>query len=161
MKRIIFLSLLTFFTLSLPISTRATDFKVNGIGIGSNYFAVMKRLGKPLSSKKGGIVPCSDGSTKLTLLYKGLEIRLSRDEDEKFFTVYAMFVSSSEWSVLGISIGSPMKNIKATFGEPYHQTRASGLLELHYNNNKGISGAASFYFRNNKLKRVRLYHNHC
>jgi hypothetical protein len=161
MKRILFLNLFAFFALQLSVSAQATEFKINEIGIGSGYSTVIKKFGKPLSSKKGGIVPCSDGSTNLTLRYKGLEIWLSKDEDEKSFTVYAMWANSPKYSVLGISIGSPMKSIKARFGEPYHQTRKSGLLGLHYNNNKGISGAASFYFRDNKLKEVNLYLNYC
>jgi hypothetical protein len=160
MKCILFLISFTFFTLYSSVTAQVTNFKVNGVGIASTYSVVVKKLGKPLSSKKGGIVPCSEGSTLLTLRYKGLEIWLSKDEAEKSFSVFAIWLTSSKWSVSGINIGSTVKSVKTKFGQPYHQTR-DGLLGLHYNNNRGVSGAASFYFRGNRLKKADMYLNYC
>lgn len=160
MNRISLIIVFAFFSLHSSITAQVTNFKVNGIGIASTYSSVLKKLGKPSSSKRGGIVPCSEGSTLLTLRYKGLEIWLSKDEDKKSFTVFAIWVTSSKWSVTGINIGSTMKSVKTKFGQPYHQTR-NGLLGLHYNNNGGISGAASFYFRGNRLEKADLYLNYC
>ena len=161
MKRILYFILFAFLSLQLTTTARATDFKINEIGIGSTYADVVGKFGKPVSSKTGGIVPCSEGSTLLTLNYRGLEILLSKDPDERSFKVYSIRASASKWSVLGIKMGAPMITVKARFGKPYNQTKESGLLGLHFNNDFGRSGSASFYFKGDRLSKVDLYLNYC
>ena len=48
--------------------------RIDGLGIGSEYTAIVKKLGKPHSDKRGGEVPCGD--TMRTLYYRGLVLRL-------------------------------------------------------------------------------------
>jgi hypothetical protein len=161
MKTSVLFILFVHFTFQLSVSAQTSDFKIKGIGIGSSNSTLFKRLGRPLSSKEGGIVPCSDGSKLLTLKYQGLVIELSNNSNERNFTVFSINVTSQNWLISGIRIGSSLNNVKAKLGQPYHQTTESGLQGLHYNNNKGIDGAASFYFQNKKLKKVELYLNYC
>ncbi len=157
MKRLLFLSLLIIFALHLNASAQTIDLKVKGVEIGTSYSSVLEKLGKPLSSKVGGIVPCSDGSKLLTVRYQGLVIELSKDVDETNFTVFSMTVTSPRWSMSGINIGADIKNVRTKYGSS-KLIKDEGMDSLIYYITDGF---ATFYFRNKKLVKVRWEFNFC
>jgi hypothetical protein len=160
MKQFYFFVLLVIFALSTNALAGEIDLRINGVGLGTKQATVLRKLGKPSLSRKGGIVPCSDGSTLLTLRYPGLVIELTRDEDEQDFSIFSMKVTSPKWTFSRISVGTNINNVQAKFGQPYHKTKESKLLGLHYNT-KGNGGAASFYFQGKKLEEVYWEINFC
>ena len=160
MKQFLFFVVLVFIALSTNVLAGEIDLRINGVGLDTKEETVLRKLGKPSSSKRGGIVPCSEGSKLLTLRYPGLEIELSRDEDEQNFSVFSMRVSSPKWAVSGINVGANINDVQTKFGQPYHKTTEDKLLGLHFNNKGGVGGA-SFYFRDNKLKEIYWEINFC
>ncbi len=160
MKQFLFFVFPIIFALSTNALAGEIDLRINGVGLGTKEATVLRKLGKPSSSKKGGIVPCSDGSALLTLRYPGLVIELARDEDEQDFSVFTMRVTSPKWTLSGINVGANINDVQTKFGQPYHKTKESKLLGLHYNT-KGNGGAASFYFQDNKLVGVDWEINFC
>ncbi len=129
MKCLLFSILLIFLTLPVcgQSESREIDLRLNSIGSGTTDLVILQKLGKPSSRKTGGIVPCSDGSTLLTLRYPGLVIELARDEDEKNFSVFIINVTSPKWVMSCISIGANIEDVKAKFGQPYHISKHPNL----------------------------------
>ncbi len=132
------------------------NLKIKGVGLSTSYSDVLRQIGKPLKSKKGGEFPC--GNTLLTLRYSGLVLELEEDDRLKNFNVVSMEVTSPKWSVSGIGIGASIEEIQAKFGEPSNRGKESGKDELYYGNGDGW---ATFQFRDNKLVRMRWEYNWC
>ena len=140
----------------MTISAQTIDFEVKGVGIGASYQTVLRQLGKPLSSRKGGTNPC--GGTKLTLRYSGLTISLDEDADRQN-TVILIEVISPKWEVVsGISVGASLEDVQAKFGQPDDTATKSGSKILTYFDG---DGAVTFYFRNKKLVKVNRDLNLC
>lgn len=138
-------------------SAQTIDLKVKGIDVGASYQTVLRQLGKPLLSRKGGTNPC--GSTKLTLRYSGLTITLDGDSDEGNFTVVAIEITSPKWEVApGIKVGASFTDVQAKFVQTEEPTKEKGLKNLSY---FVIDGYANFYFRDNKLVKVTWELNLC
>ncbi len=139
------------------MSAQTVDFEVKSVGNGTSYQTVLRQLGKPLSSRKGGTNPC--GGTKLVLRYSGLKITLDDAGDTKEFNVVLIEVTSPKWQVAsGISIGVSLEDVRAKFGQPDEMSKKSGLKLLAYLDG---DGAVTFYFRNRKLVKVTRGLNLC
>lgn len=160
MKQFLLLFLLFIFALPTNAQITEVDLRIDGVGLTTKQETVLRKLGKPSSRKRGGIVPCCGGEELLTLRYPGLEIELFREEDGKIFSVSSMRVTSPKWKVSGINIGANINDAKTKFGQPYHETKEKRSLGLHYNVKDGLGGA-SFYFRGNKLKEIYWEINFC
>jgi len=158
MKRFLFFVSLVLLTLPAVASAQRIDLEVKGIDVGASYQTVLRQLGKPLSRKNGGIVPCSDGSILLTLRYQGLKIELYSDDEGKSFYVFTMEVTSPKWSLSGLNIGATLKDVQAKFVQTRKPTKESGLENLSY---FITDGYANFWFRNNKLVKVDWELNLC
>lgn len=157
MKRLLFISF-TIVALSLTASAQVIDLQVKDVKIGTPYSEVIKKLGKPLLSKKGGSFPCDTDNSMLTLRYPGLIINLIEAGDGTGFIVASMKVTSPKWSVAsGINVGASLKDVRATFGDSEIE-KESGSQYLSY---AMAEGFAKFYFRNNKLIKIAWEFNIC
>jgi len=56
------------------IRSQVINPRVNGLDIGAKYPAIVRKLGRPISDKRDGEVPC--GGAMRTLRYNGLVLRL-------------------------------------------------------------------------------------
>lgn len=157
MKRFLFLVSFIIFTLPIVASAQTIDLEVKGVDIGASYQTVLRQLGKPLLSRKGGTNPC--GNTKLTLRYSGLTIILDDDGDGRNFTVVAIEMTSPKWEIApGISVGVSFTDVQAKFAQTENPTKENGLENLSY---FVTDGYANFYFRNRKLIKVVWELNLC
>jgi len=158
MKQFLFFVLLVIFTLPTAASAQTIDLEVKGVDVSASYQTVLRQLGKPLSSRKGGTNPC--GNTKLTLRYSGLTITLDDDDgDGRNFSVVAIEVTSPKWEVApGISVGASLADVQAKFAQTEKPTKERGLENLSY---FVAEGYANFYFRNKKLVKVIWEFNLC
>jgi len=155
MKQLFFI-LFVAFALSITASAQRIDLQVNGVEVGATEAIVVQKLGKPSSRKKGGIVPCHDGETLLTLRYPGLVLELAEDINGNF-TVFTVTVTSPKWSVSGISVGASVEDVRKKFGSG-KLTKEKGLVYLSY---YITDGYANFVFQNNKLVKVDWELNLC
>jgi hypothetical protein len=167
MKQILFLVLTIFLALSVSAQskTREIDLKINGIGSGASYSAVIGKFGKPRRNKKEKVAAstsCSnEAETYLTLNYSGLIIELLGDGKGRDLTVYSIEITSPKWIITsGISIGASMEDIKAKFRQPDSESEYLGETTLYYVS-KGNTGGVNFEFRNNKLVRVEMKETLC
>lgn len=166
MKRFLFFVLLI--VLTLPVSGqkkwREVDLHVNGIGSGTSYSTVIRKLGKPRRSKTEKInasLACSGSAeTRLILVYTGLEITLLGDGRGRNLSVYSIDVTSQKWIASGISVGASIKEVQAKFGEPNSTAEKSGETILNYVTKANLGGV-NFYFRNNKLIKVTMTETLC
>lgn len=154
-KQLLFIVLLSVVLFSMSALGGEVDLKMNGVGLGTKYDAVIKNLGKPLKSKKtrynnvdeicGGI-PYSE----LILTYPGVIVELWGDKDlRKFDIISVKLTSESKWDVSGIKIGTTRKETVARLGKPTYNSESS-LVYI----NKGNDGNATFDFKNGKLVSV-------
>ena len=138
---------------------REVDLRINGIGSGTSYSTVIKKLGKPLRTEtekiKASLACSGSAETHLTLVYSGLEITLLGDGRGRNLDVYSIEVTSKKWVASGITLGASIKDVRAKFGEPNEQANESNQTILYYNTN-GNLGGVNFYFQNNKLVKVGM-----
>lgn len=166
MKHILFCILLFFVTLSISAQEkwREVDLRVNGIGSGTSYSTVVRKLGKPLRREKERFAAnnaCSGAAeTHLTLFYSGLEITLLGDGKGRNLDVYSIEITSKKWVASGIRLGVAIKDVRIKFGKTEEQTDESNQTVLHYVT-KGNLGVVNFYFQNNKLVKVRMTQTLC
>lgn len=130
---------------------------VNGVQITASKSEVLRRLGKPVSSRVGGIVPCSDGSTRRTIRYPGLVLRLEANADVRDFGVYEIDVTSPKWLVSGLRIGTQKRNVIKKFGHG-RVLKENGKSYLAYFIEDGY---ASFHFKKNRLVKLSWEFNFC
>ena len=166
MKKFLFLVLLVFLTLPVFGQRKLTeiDLRVNGIGSGTSYSTVVRKLGKPTRRKTEKIKAssaCSNSAeTHLTLLYSGLEVTLLGDSRGRNLDVYSIEVTSKKWQASGVSIGANVKDVVTKFGEPNSKADILGETVLYYVTKENLGGV-NFYFRNNKLVRVAMTETLC
>jgi len=144
--------------LTIPVigqTYREVDLRVNGIGEGSSYSAVIRKLGRPLrSTKQRASEGCSGSAeTYLKLFYPGLELELIGDGRGRNFFVHFIEVVSKRWSASGVSIGASAKDVVTRFGEPISKEYVSGETVYDYVT-VGNLGGVNFYFRGDKLVRA-------
>jgi len=166
MKQLLFFVLLLFFV--FPVlgqkKLREVDLRVNGIGSGTSYLNVIRKLGKPLRSKTEKFEASSacsgSAETHLTLYYFGLEVTLLGDDKGRNLDVYSMEFASGKWAASGISIGAGIKEVQTKFGEPNSKEKKSGETILYYVTRENL-GTVRFHFRNNKLTKAAMTETLC
>ncbi len=159
MQRLLLLILFVFPALPLSTSAQATlDLKVKGVGVGTTYSTVLKKLGKPLSIKKGNNFPCNNEEPMLTLRYSGLVIELIQGNNRRHYFVASMKVTSPKWITSGITIGANKKKVRKRFGRSNTLGKEEGLEYLSYYVGDGYG---YFYFRNKKLVKIAWELNIC
>lgn len=164
MKFFLFFFLVSLFPVSAQKTLREVDLRVNGIGSGTSYATVVRKLGKPLRSKKERFAAenaCSGlPETHLTLFYSGLEITLLGDGRGRNLDVYSVEVTSKQWVASGVSIGANVEDVLTKFGEQNSKAAGSGETIFYYVTKENL-GWVNFYFRNNKLVKVRMTETLC
>ncbi|HYX71645.1 MAG TPA: hypothetical protein VE732_02665 [Nitrososphaera sp.] len=154
--------------LTLPVlgqgKLREVNLQVGGIGSGTPYSTVLRKLGKPLRrkvTKTPAPLSCSGlAETHLTLFYSGLQISLLGDGRGRHLKVYSIEATSPKRTVSGLRLGASMEEVNNTFGEPNSKAEESGGTVFYYVT-KGNLGGANFYFRNNKLVKVAMTETLC
>ena len=116
--QVILLSAL-FLSLVFVAKAQTIDLRVNGIGIGDKYPAIVKALGRPASSVRRGEVPCGDAMQ--TLRYNGLLLRLEVGGPNPL-GLYKVQITSPDWNVSGIRLGASKAEIISTFGKAEEMT---------------------------------------
>lgn len=143
--------------LSWSVSAQTIELNVRGITVGTTHRAVLRKLGKPLATIRGGHYPCDDGPMR-TLKYPGLVLKLLQSNDGLGFFVAAVDVTSVKWPVAQkIGIGSRLKDVTAKFGtqevEIEHGRKTVSYLMAE--------GFAVFTFHRGKVVRVAWEFNVC
>ena len=156
MKRLFLIYFIMLASLLAVSAQQTIDLQINGVGIGATEAAVVQKLGKPSSKKKGGIVPCYNGDTLLTLRYPGLVLELTEDLSGNFF-VFTTTVTSPKWSVSGINIGANVNEVQKKFGNGKIM-KEEGLEYLSY---YITDGYANFVFKKKKLIKIDWELNLC
>lgn len=155
--------------LSVAVATaqtgyREVDLRVNGIGSGSPYKAVLSRFGRPVSrsSEKGRAeLSCTgSGYTLVTLRYPGFEVVFFGDEAEKNLQVTEFTVNSNRWLVSGIRTGSTPSAVKRRFGKPV-STHTSGNRSTLAYVTRGNHGGVSFDFYKGRLTSLGMSETLC
>lgn len=153
-RRKLFLALTIFAIGSASVSAQHIDLRLNGLKIGAKYGSIVKKLGKPVSDRRWGNVPCGDDMR--TLRYDGLEIRLESGGDNPL-GLYRVVVTKSKWSMSGIRIGDSRTTVTRKFGTGRSMSE-HGQRFLSYSI---VDGYANFYFRKNRLAKVEWEFNFC
>lgn len=86
--------------------------RIEGLEIGSKYSTIVKKLGMPLSSRRGGEVPC--GGEMRTLSYRGLVLRLEVGGNDPL-GLYKVEIASPKWLVSGLRIGARRTEVVKRF----------------------------------------------
>jgi hypothetical protein len=141
--------------LSLAVSAQTNNINIKGVEVGISYSTVIKKLGKPISGKKGGSFPCDNGKM-LSVYYKGLNLKFIESYPKKHFFVASVEITSSKWSVSGIKIGASLKEVKTKFAG---KLRKDGRFEVFGGFIK--DGFSYFFFLNNRLVKIVSELNVC
>lgn len=143
---------------------REVNLQVDGIGSGTPYSTVSRKLGKPLrrkATRTTASLSCSGSAeTHLTLFYSGLQISLLGDGRGHNLKVYSIKVSSPKWTASGVSIGASMEEVSDKLGEPSSKAEESGETIFYYVT-RGNLGTVNFHFRNHKLVKVAMTETLC
>lgn len=165
MKLLVISAFLVF--LILPIAgqkrLREVDLRISGVGSGSSYSTVVRKIGKPVSTKTekyDSSESCSGVSETLTLKYAGLELSLLREGLGKKLRVYAIDVTSRKWLASGLRVGANTANVRKRFGQPNSQAVVGGKL-IYYYVTPGNLGGVNFEFKNGKLARILMTETLC
>ncbi|MBX7172769.1 MAG: hypothetical protein K1X72_17495 [Pyrinomonadaceae bacterium] len=137
------------------LSQQTYEPKVNGIGVGTTYSTILKKLGKPLLVKKGGEYPCDSG--RITIIrYSGLRLNLIKSFASNKLIVASMEVTLPKWSVSGIRIGAKLKDVKAKLTGNIRRENSFDILG-------GVvkDGYRDFYFQNKRLVKMTWELNPC
>jgi len=117
--------------------------QIKDLSIGSKYNHIVKKLGKPLSDTRSGVVPC--GGTMRTLFYGGLILRLEVGGIEPL-GLYKVEVTSEKWPVSGLRIGARRSDVVKKFGPgPYYI----------------LDGYARFQYKRSRLAKIEWEFNYC
>lgn len=166
MKNILLISLLCIFTFSISAQEKLNeiDLHVNGIGSGTSYSTVIRKLGKPDRNKTikfNAENACSNSDeTHLTLFYSGLEITLLGDGKGHKLKVYSIKVTSKKWIASGINVGATEKQIQVKVGKPNSKDNKLGEDIFYYVTRENLGGV-NFYLRNNKLVKIEMTETLC
>ncbi len=137
------------------------DARINGIGSGTLYSAVIKKIGKPLRVDEYGLDECAGGFRK-TYYYEGFEIEFLSDEKRRNYAVASMTLTSPKWIIApGVRIGTDKKDVRAKYGKESSVFINESDEEGFSYTTKDNFDAVYFFFRNNKLVRVEMYQNLC
>src|SRR5262245_2446894 len=141
------------------------DLRVQGVGLGSSQAAVLRQLGRPLSTKREKIVDkyevCGPPYTSLLLYYQGGVIELRGDLSWHNFEVVSIEITSPQFLIApGIRIGMSEKEIRSKLGTPFQERDESGAHILNFAT-KGNDGGSGFYFVSGRLVKVHWEYTLC
>jgi hypothetical protein len=147
------------------------DLIINGVGSGTPYATVIRKLGKPQrQSNLAELDECTQGRGK-TLFYDGFEIDLMGDENGNKQTVLDLKITSPKWTTdKGVKIGDNYKTVLAKYGKtaykdtdqrPTEEKVFTGEKWLTYEMKKSGPGGVTFYFKNDRLIRIELKATTC
>jgi hypothetical protein len=165
MKGVIFLILVMLITSArAQTKLQEADLKINGIGSGSSYSAVLAKFGKPTKQeieKTEAMYACT-GSAEVyrTLYYPGLKIELLKNDSLRKPTVVSMTVSSPKWTASGLRIGATPAQVARRFGKPVWIDRKGAKISYGYVT-PGNLGGVGFEFWNSKLVSVVMSETLC
>lgn len=135
------------------------DIRVNGIGSGSSYSQILRKIGRPYRTVDKGVDDeCAGGKLK-ELIYRGLTIGILSDAKGRNFSVYSIEINSNKWSIQhGIKIGSTRKTVISKLGKPIIDKAEPHMIRYVTKENLGI---VAFTFRNGKLVRISMQETLC
>ncbi|HUR99694.1 MAG TPA: hypothetical protein VMZ26_16630 [Pyrinomonadaceae bacterium] len=140
------------------------DLKVNGIGSGSSYSAVLAKFGKPTrqtTEETGAALSCmASDEVSRALYYPGLKIELLKTTEMRKFAVVAMTVSSARWSASGVRAGSTLTQVMKRFGKPISIDREAGKTTYFYVT-PGNLGSVNFEFSKGRLVSIVMSETLC
>ena len=148
-----------------PQPSTQVDFRLKGVGLGSSHALVLRRLGRPISSKREKIPDdfgvCGGAYTSLRLRYQGAEIELMGDLRGRDFMVISMEVTSSNFLIApGVKIGMTEEETRSKIGAALQERTESGVRILNYIT-KGNEGGAGLHFRDGRLIKVDWGYTMC
>jgi hypothetical protein len=125
-----------------PLTAQVTHPQVSGLDIGAKYSDIVRKLGRPISDRQGGKVPC--GGAMRTLRYNGLVLRLETGDTDPL-GLYKVEVTSAKWMVSRLRIGATRREVLSKLGPgPYFID--DGYLNFYYRKNKVIKIEWEFNF---------------
>ena len=148
-----------------PQPATEVDFRVKSVGLGNSYAQVVRRLGRPISSRREKIPDdfgvCGGAYTSLRLRYPGVEIELMGDLRGRDFQVISMEVTSPNILIApGIRIGMTEAETRSKIGPPLQERTESGFRIQNYIT-KGNEGGAGLYIRDGRLVKVQWDYTMC
>lgn len=149
-------SIVLLLTVNAFSQSSTPDIKVNGVGLGSSYREVIRKLGKPSRDYTVEADECVGGKSRY-LIYQGLTVELHpRASNPKAFYVGQIEVTSARWNVSGVRIGAKPAAVRKKFGSSDFQNgdkKGERFLDYYL----AAPGNLYFYFRRNQLVRVETY----
>jgi hypothetical protein len=132
--------------------------KTKGIEVGTSKANVLRRIGRPVSIRKGAEYPCAVRSVDMRyggLLLEMLESELDGEKGKLF--VARMTITSRKWVVNGIRIGASASAVRTRFGAAsWYKDRLGQFLGYNIGD-----GSANFYFSRGRLVKIVSELNAC
>ena len=158
--RTFFIFALLAFSVSAFGQKAPTDgLKVNGVGLGATYKAVVAKLGKPVKEKIQKGDECVPDRRKI-LTYSGLTFELI-ENDNKSFTVISFEVTSAKYDVSGVKIGDTQLAVSRRFGKRSTEDTVSGQKTWLYEMTPNLPGSSNFFFRAGKVTKIQSGYEMC
>ncbi len=140
------------------------DLKINGIGSGSSYNAVLAKFGKPTKQKIERTekeLSCVDADeTYRRLEYPGLEVELLELRGSRESKVVAFNITSTKWSASGVRIGRTPGQVAKLFGKANSTNREAGKMIYSYVT-PGNLGWVHFEFLVGRLVKIVMSETLC
>lgn len=157
------LPLLIVFVLAASVSGQVSldgGLQVNGIGLGADHKAVIKKFGKPSSDTTARQINECTGTHIRTVRFPGLKIEL--DDAAGGFKVFSFEITSGTYDVSGVKIGDAAATVEKRFGKRGRTTQKekNGPVWL-YPMSDDNPGASVFYFQNGKLNKIQTTYEMC
>jgi hypothetical protein len=132
------------------------ELRVRGVGLGTSFDQIRRRLGTPRDQRQECISDntCGAPHSHLSLNYLGVALGLDRLSKATPFKVISVEVISSKWVIQpALRVGMEEAQVRQRLGAPAEESNEGTFRVLHYVN-KGNDGFAALYFREGVLKRV-------
>ncbi len=153
LKRLSLVSAFVVFT-SHAAEGQTIDLSVEGLTTQASYESIVRKLGKPVSDRRTGNVPC--GEAMRILRYPGLTLKLEVGSPQPF-GLYRIKVTSRRWLVSDLSVGDSKATIIKRFGRG-RPIRDGNSTYLGYLMKEGY---ASFHIRQNRVTKIEWEFNFC
>ncbi|HEX4945672.1 MAG TPA: hypothetical protein VFZ34_03270 [Blastocatellia bacterium] len=163
MKSVLFITSFFLAAISAWGQTKAceVDVRIKGVGTGTPYATVIRKLGTPLEQKREAVPASStcsgEAETYLTLKYSGLEIVCIGNAKGRKAIVNSIVITSSKWQIHPlIKIGFTKQELEAKLGKRGHYENQA----LFYCTKDNL-GTVKFVFEKNKLIKISLSETLC
>jgi hypothetical protein len=166
MKRVGLLFSLLLLVSSTAVSQsalRKINLTIDGIGSGSSYADVLRKLGVPPKQniERGpGDLSCAGMAwSTLTADYPGLQVVLLGNAQAQGFKVVKMMITSKKWLASSLRIGASAADVEKKFGKP-DSTNEGDKLIYEYVAEDNLGGV-SFQFAKGKLISISIKETLC